>query len=365
MVRRVAAVVEQSWHRVPGGTAISTVRTLEAIRRLERIDVVGVAARHFRRPPPHLRPTVDVKHLPLPRVWMYELWHRFRRPSVQRFTGPVDIVHATGGVVPPPGPAPLVVTVHDLAFLHRPGHFTKQGVRFMTRGFELTRRGADLVICPSDATARDCLARGVEPDRVRVIPWGVTPVEIDDNARIRVRHEFRLPDDFVLWVGTAEPRKNLRGLLAAMERSDLDIPLVLVGPDGWGTDLAELLEATRYPVRHLGAVSQSDLFALYSAARVFVYPSLMEGFGMPVLEAMAQGTPVVTSSGTATEEVCGDAGHVVDPNDLDGLARLISMLVTDDLEHARRAAAGRARAASFTWQATAEATVAAYEDAAR
>jgi glycosyltransferase involved in cell wall biosynthesis len=365
MVRRVAAVVEQSWHRVPGGTAISTVRTLDAIQRLGVIDVVGLAAGHVRQPPPHLRPTVEVKYVPLPRLWLYEVWHRFRRPSPQRFTGPVDVVHATGGAVPPPGSASLVVTVHDLAFLHRPGHFTKHGVRFLTRGFELTRRGADLVICPSDATARDCLARGVEPDRVRVIPWGVTPVEVDATDLDRVRRLYRLPAEFVLWVGTAEPRKNLRGLLAAMDRTDVDIPLVLVGPDGWGTDLSELLDTTRHPVRHLGSVPQGDLAALYTAARVFVYPSLMEGFGMPVLEAMAQGTPVVTSSGTATEEVCGDAGHLVDPNDLDGLAGLISMLTTDDREHAQRAEAGRARAARFTWRATAEATVAAYEEAAR
>ena len=304
-----------------------------------------------------------MRHSLLPRLWLYESWHRFRRPSVHRVTGRVDVVHATGGVVPPAGSAALVVTIHDLAFLHRPGHFTKQGVRFLTRGFELTRRSADLIICPSEATAQDCVARGIEPDRVRVIPWGVTAHEVGPADLERVRTDYRLPDTFVLWVGTAEPRKNLRGLLAAMDRTEIDAPLVLVGPDGWGTDIGDLIEAATHPVRHLGVVPQRDLSAIYTAARVFAYPSLLEGFGMPVLEALAQGTPVVTSSGTATEEVVGDAGYVVDPSDLDGLAQRISELVTDEQRHAALSEAGRARAETFTWSATAEQTAAAYEDA--
>ena len=356
-------MVEQSWHRVPGGTAIATVRIIDALARRHDIEVIGIAARHRRSPPPHLMPSVDVKHSPLPRPALYELWHRFRRPNVHRIAGRVDVVHATGGVVPPPGSAALVVTIHDLAFLHRPGHFTRQGVRFMTRGFELTRRGADVVICPSQATASDCVARGVEPDRVRVIPWGVTTVEVGPADVERVRSAYDLPDTFVLWVGTAEPRKNLRGLLAAMDRTRIDAPLVLVGPDGWGTDVGELIDATSHPVRRIGVVSQRDLSALYTAARVFAYPSLLEGFGMPVLEAMAQGTPVVTSSGTATEEVVGDGGYAVDPRDLDGLAQRISELVSDEQRHVEVSKAARARAATFTWAATAEQTAAAYEDA--
>ena len=145
--------------------------------------------------------------------------------------------------------------------------------------------------------------------------------------------------------------------------TEIDAPLVLVGPDGWGTDVGDLIEAATHPVRHLGVVPQRDLSAIYTAARVFAYPSLLEGFGMPVLEALAQGTPVVTSSGTATEEVVGDAGYVVDPSDLDGLAQRISELVTDEQRHAALSEAGRARAATFTWAATAEQTAAAYEDA--
>ncbi|MFQ5556458.1 MAG: glycosyltransferase family 4 protein, partial [Acidimicrobiales bacterium] len=351
------------WHRVPGGTATSTVQVLAALDRRDDVELVGLAAWHRAAAALDVRPTIPVRHLPLPRRALYDTWHRFGRPSVQRFTGAVDIVHATGGVVPPAGQAALVVTIHDLAFLHRPGHFTRHGVRFLTRGFELTRRRADIVICPSRTTADDCAARGVEPDRLRVVPWGVEAGDVTPSGAETVRARLGLPSTFVLWVGTAEPRKNLRGLLAAIERATTDVPMVLVGPDGWGTDLEALIAATAHDVIRVGQLSSADLRALYSLARVFVYPSLLEGFGMPVLEAMAQGTPVITSSGTATEEVCGEAGRVVDPADLEAIAHEIDRMVADDDHRDQYAAAARERARGFPWAATAAGTAAVYRDA--
>lgn len=362
MSRRVAAVVEQSWHRVPGGTAAATVRALDAIARGHRWDVVGIAAAHARRPEPDVAPTIPVRHVPLPRTALYESWHRLGRPAVQRFTGPVEIVHATGGAIPPTGDAALVVTIHDLAFLHRPGHFTRRGVAFLGRAFELARRRADRVIVPSQTTADDCIAHGVVPERVRVVPWGVTPVDIDDRERERVRRRFDLPERFVLWVGTAEPRKNLRGLLAAHDRIGDDTPLVLVGPTGWGTDVDAMLAAASGSVRHIGRVDGDDLPVLYDLASVFVYPSLLEGFGMPVLEAMAQGTAVVTSAGTSTQEVVGDVGVAVDPTDVDAIASAMATLLEDDRQRAELGAAGRARAATMSWEATADAIADVYDE---
>ena len=359
---RVAAVVEQSWHRVPGGTASATVRTLEAVARSGRYDVVGIAATHRGRPPDDLVPTVPVRHVPLPRTALYEAWHRLGRPSVQRFTGPVDVVHATGGAIPPAGDAALVVTLHDLAFIHRPGHFTTRGVAFLGRAFELARRRADLIIVPSAATAEDCAAHGVDRDRLRVVPWGVEPVPVGEADRLRVRRRHDLPPSFLLWVGTAEPRKNLRGLLAAHSRMANDIPLVLVGPGGWGTDLATLIEASPARVRHLGRVPRDELGVLYDLADVFVYPSLLEGFGMPVLEAMAQGTAVVTSAGTSTEEVVGPDGVVVDPTDVNALAAALDDLVVDEGRRGELGAAGRARAGTMSWNATGAAVADVYDE---
>lgn len=362
---RVAAVVEQCWHRVPGGTATSTVRTLDALARRGHWDVVGVAAAHRAPPSPMATPTVPVVHLPIGRRALYESWHRWRRPRLGRRVGPVDVVHATGGVVPPAGDAALVVTIHDLAFLHRPEHFTAHGVRFMTRGFELARRHAAVVCVPSQTTAADCVAHGLAVDRVAVVPWGASPVEVTDADRARVRARHGLPERFVLWVGTAEPRKNLPVLVAAVRavRAELgdEIPLVLAGPAGWGVDVDELLAAPG--VRHLGAVPDDELPVLYDLATVFAMPSLLEGFGMPVLEAMAQGTAVVTSAGTSTEEIVGEAGATVDPVDAEALAAAISRLWTEDGHRADLETAAAARAATMTWDHTAALVEAAYERA--
>lgn len=358
---RVAAVVEQCWHRVPGGTATSTVRSLDAIARRGHWDVVGVAAAHRGSPSAVATPTIPVVHLPLGRRVLYESWHRLRRPALGRRVGPVDVVHATGGVVPPPGRAGLVVTVHDLAFLHRPEHFTPHGVAFMTRSFALARDTAAVITVPSQVTADDCIAHGVDPDRIVVVPWGVTPVEVSDTDRERVRAAHRLPDDFVLWVGSAEPRKNLPALVEATRRVGGAVPLVLAGPAGWGIDLDEVVAPTH--VRHLGEIPEADLAVLFDLATVFALPSMLEGFGMPVLEAMAQGTAVVTSAGTSTEELVGDDGIVVDPSDVDALAAAIGGLLADPERRAAMAAAGHRRAATMSWDRTAAGLEAAYERA--
>ena len=361
---RVAAVVEQCWHRVPGGTAVAAARTLDALAARGDVDLVGLAARHRRPPTDGLGPSIPVRHAPLPRRALYDSWHRLRAPSVRRLAGRVDVVHATGGVVPPPGRAALVATINDLAFLRRPEWFTRRGVSFAARGFQLARAQAAVVIAPSHATAADLRAHGVEPERIRVVPLAaaaVTPGAAEVEA---VRARYRLPEVFALWVGTAEPRKNLSGLLRAVERTATAVPLVLAGPDGWGLDAGELATGAACQVIRLGFVPQRELPALYAAARVFVYPSLMEGFGLPVLEAMAQGTPVVTSAGTATEEVCADPTSVVDPTDVEALAAAIDAVVDDDAEHSRRSGAARVRAAGFTWSATAAGVRSAYEEAA-
>ena len=227
----------------------------------------------------------------------------------------------------------------------------------MTRGFELACESASVIIVPSRVTADDCLAHGVDSDRLEIVPWGVTPTEVTDDDRRRVRSRFGLPEEFVLWVGTAEPRKNLPRLVEAVGRLD-DVPLVLAGPAGWGVDVESIVSASG--VRHIGAVSPADLPVLMDLATVFVLPSLLEGFGMPVLEAMAQGTAVVTSAGTSTEEIVGPDGIVVDPLDSEALSEAIGRLLTDESARRSVAEAGRVRAATMTWDDTAARTEQAY-----
>jgi glycosyltransferase involved in cell wall biosynthesis len=299
--------------------------------------------------------------LPLPRLLLYESWHLLRRPRVQRATGPVDVIHATGMAMPPPS-SPLVVTVHDLAFLDRPTHVTRHGLRFFRRAIELAKRDADVVVAPSQATIEDCVRHGFDRDRLRLVPWGVTPLPVDPGSLERLRAVHRLDARYVLWAGTVEPRKNLSGVVRAFARLDRDdVLLVLAGPDGWNEDLEALLPpALRPRVRRIGFVSPSDLRALYAGASVFCLPSLAEGFGLPVLEAMAQATPVVTSSGTATEEVVGETGVLVDPNRPEQIAEALDRVLGDAGLAEQLAEAGRARASLFTWDRTAELLVEAY-----
>ncbi|CAN5712854.1 glycosyltransferase family 1 protein [soil metagenome] len=363
---RVAVTVEQCWHRVPGGTAWSVLELVAALDRRADVDVLGVAARHAHPPPEPWAPPVALRHLPLPRLLLYEAWHGLRWPAVERATGGIDVVHATAVAVPP-SRAPLVVTVHDLAFLVDPSQATRHGNRFFRRGLALARERARLVLCPSVATRDECLAAGFGADRLRVVPWGVTaePAAPPMVAEVCRRHGLDRP--YLLFTGTVEPRKNLPRLLAAfaaLGRDDID--LVLVGPEGWNEDLAALLAGlgpARAQVRALGFVPRDDLAPLYAGAAAFCYPSLREGFGLPVLEAMAQGTAVVTSLGTATEEVAGDAALLVDPLDTDAIAAALARVLHDEGLRSDLARRGAERAATYTWERTAELTVAAYREA--
>ncbi len=173
-----------------------------------------------------------------------------------------------------------------------------------------------------------------------------------------MRAGYDLPSQFVLFVGTLEPRKNLDRLAAAVGRLADRLPLVVVGATGWG----DTHVAPDANCRFLGFVPQADLAPLYAAATAFAYPSLEEGFGLPVLEAMAQATPVVTSAGGATEEVAGGAAVLVDPTDVDSIADGLQAALADP---ERWSALGSARAAECTWSAAAAATLAAYREVAR
>jgi glycosyltransferase involved in cell wall biosynthesis len=234
---------------------------------------------------------------------LYEAWRRLGWPPVERATGPVDVVHATTILVPPRKASPLVVTVHDLAFRHYPGSFTRHGVHAFTAALGRVREHADLVLCSSRATLDDAAAAGLDPAKLRLVPLGIDPVERPPAAAVdAVRRRLGLADrPYLLFVGTLEPRKNLARLLAAYRSLDLEQQMVVVGPEGWGD------EAPRAGERRLGFVDEATKAALYEGADAVCYPSLREGFGLPVLEAMAHGAPVVTSRGTATAEVGGDA----------------------------------------------------------
>lgn len=367
----VALTVEQLWQPVPGGSG-TYIRHLAAnLAHDVSVRVTGVSARHPRRDSdPNLPVTVVSSRLP--RAALYEGWVRLRRPALRRPASlktarkAYDVIHASTWAIPPRD-APLVVTVHDLAFVRSPEHFTPRGVRFFTRALEITEAEADIVIVPSAATKADCIAAGISGERIRVIPHGTAPVQIDEPEALRFREKYGLTRDFILWCGTLEPRKNLKALLAAFEvlkDQGGDLDLVLVGPAGWGQTSAQVQDALkRSPdgIHLLGRISDRELQTAYAAARVFCFPSLWEGFGMPVIEAMAHGTPVVTSADTSMAEVSGRGAVLIDPHDPVAIAA--GLAEASGPAHEQLSVEARANATRYTWEASAKAHIAAYQDA--
>ncbi|MCU1392354.1 MAG: glycosyltransferase [Ilumatobacteraceae bacterium] len=349
---RVAYTLEQCWHRVPGGTGVAALRTAEAMDGIDDVELIGVAGRHTKPPHEEWMPTIPWKQLPIAAPWLYESWLHLNWPRPESVTGPVDIVHATT-LIPCPTRKPLVVTLHDLAFLHTPANFTRHGNRVFNRSLELTKRWADLVLCCSLATMDDCVVAGIDSDRLRHVPLGVEFEHAEAADVVRVRVAYQLPERYLLFVGTVEPRKNLRRLAKAVSLLEEPLPLIVAGADGWG-DAGQGFDSN---VRFLGFVPKTDLWALYAGAHVFCYPSVHEGFGLPVLEAMAQGTPVVTSGDTATQEAADGAAILVDPNDIADIARGITEAA---MRRAELSTKGRHRVAQATWHNTAELTAAAY-----
>jgi len=294
------------------------------------------------------------------------VWEQTAFPALLRRSG-ADVLLSPHYTMPLSKPLPQVVVFHDMTFflyprLHVPGK--RYFFRWMIR---LSARRADRLLAVSESTRRDAIRLGgAPPGKITATPLGVTPDfrPIEDAARLEaVRARYRLPTRFVLFVGLLEPRKNLSGLLRAFQRVALACPevsLVVVGRKGWmyeqALSLVDALHLTPQ-VHFTGYVAQEDLPLVYNLSEVVAYPSLYEGFGLPVLEAMACGCPVVTSDRSAMPEIVGNAGVLLPPEDPDALASALIRLLHSPAERARLAAAARRRAAAFTWQRTARLTL--------
>jgi len=359
---RVALTFEHCWRESPGGTGVASVELGRALTARDDVDVVGVAGRHRRAATPGYEPTVPMKFLPIAGPLLVESSLRFGWPRVESASGPIDVQHATSIIPFASSPAlPLVVTVHDLAFLHHPQYFTARGRSVFARSLALVRQRATLVLCSSRATFDDCIANGFEESRLRLVPLGVRLRSADAAHVAEVRAKYSLPADYVLFVGTLEPRKNLPRLLDAHQALGSTVPpLVIAGAAGWGDDELKSRLAAANNVVFIGHVHDDDLSAVYAGAHALCYPSLMEGFGLPILEAMSQGTPVVTSLGTSTEEVAGGAAVLVDPMSTESIAEGIRDALARRSELSQL---GLERAKGASWESTASLVVRAYRDA--
>ena len=315
-----------------------------------------------------------------PRVAVRALWPR---PALARiplslaaasWRDRLDVLHVQY-VGPPCHRGALVVTIHDLAFLRVPRAFPRvQSLRLRWQVRANARRAA-VVITDSEHSKRDIRdAYGIAEDRIDVVPLAADPAPTprpDAGALEAVRRRFGITHRYVLSVGRLTARKNLLGLLRAFERvrPGLAEPaqLVIAGPRDFGADALDRAIASSgcaNDVVRVGAVSGEDLPVLLSGATAFAYPSLFEGFGLPPLEAMACGVPVICSNTTSLPEVVGEAAVTFDPARIDDIADALRRVLTDPALRADLAGRGRARAAHFSWRTTAELTLAAYRRAA-
>ncbi len=313
-------------------------------------------------------PQVEVRRIPFPRLWTHV------RLSAEMLVRPPDVLFVPAHVLPLIHPPQSVVTVHDLGYLHYPEAHRLADRRYLDWSTRWNARQATLVLADSQATKDDLVrAYGVDPDRVRVIYLGrdeaLAPVR-DPEIVSAVREHYGIGGRYLLYVGTLQPRKNLARTIEAFARivgrpALTNVQLVLAGKRGWlYEDLFARVERLGLAgrVRFPGYVAEEDLPALLSAALAFVFPSLYEGFGIPVLEAGACEVPVITSNTSSLPEVAGDAALLVDPHDVDAIADAMYRLITDPDLRGELIRRGRENVKRFSWEKCARETLAVLEE---
>ena len=297
---------------------------------------------------------------------LYPRWDVTGRPRLPASFETFDVVHATnpaGVPVARRGQA-LVVTVHDLAFHRFPDRFPRSWRVLYRAGVRAAARRADAIVVPSHATADDLRSfTKVEPAKVHVTPLAASLAASSPDVDAALQR-LGIPRPYVLFVGTLEPRKNVVPLIRAYRQVAPEVPhaLVLAGPDGWSVEETdrEVVRPGPGTVVRTGRVEAADLDALYRGADAFAYPSAYEGFGLPVLEALARGVPTVTSDVPALRELAGDAAVLVEPGDVAELAEALARLLGDGELASDLRRRGPERAAGYTWGATARATLEVY-----
>jgi glycosyltransferase involved in cell wall biosynthesis len=314
------------------------------------------------------------RHVRLPTRLLYKIWDNLGRPRVDRMLEGVDIYHATNYYLPPVQEARRITTIYDLSFLKNPAWSSPKIVGPFSEGVRRFAHEADAIITCSEATKVDAVTMlGVHPEKVHVV-YGAVDSSFGDVQRPEavdlLVNEYDLRQPFLLYVGTLEPRKNIRGLLRAFAAVAQDVPhtLVLVGGVGWNMDgLDEEIESLGIAdrVRRMGYLPRRNhLPAFYAAADAFFFPSFYEGFGLPVLEAMTCGCPVITSDTSSLPEVGGEAARYVSPDDEDHMAGTLLKVLTNERLRDSMSTLGFARAEKFGWDRSADRTLDVYRSLA-
>ena len=365
---RVAVHVDQLSFSAPGGIGTYVRELLRALPEEDpSLELVGFRCRSDARTPSP--PGVaDVVEVPGSIRSVYPRWALTGRPPLPGALGNCDALHATNHAAVPPaarGQA-LVATVHDLAFERFPHAFPPDWRWLYRAGVRAAIRRAHVVIVPSRATADDLEARGADPAKIRVTPLASSLP--DETAEVEaVLQRLGIERPYVLCPATIEPRKNQVRLIRAYRQVAPDVPngLVLAGPDGWGVAEvdAELGRSGPGRIVRTGPLDPADLDAVYRGADLVAYVSLYEGFGLPIVEAMQRGVACLASTTAAVAETAGDAALLVDPEDVAEIADGLALLLGDEAARGELVEKGLARAAGYSWAATARATLEAYREA--
>ncbi|MBI4301055.1 MAG: glycosyltransferase family 4 protein [Chloroflexi bacterium] len=347
-----------------GGISQYIRALIEALARIDRDDEFIVFQQRRDKQILLSQPNFRRRSLWTPCHHAWESWAL----SLELARARTDLLHSPDFISPSWLRSPAVVTIHDLAFLRFPQLVTGESRRYYGR-IKRAVTSARGIIAVSENTRRDMTELlGVSPDRVDVIYHAADeafrPLGNETSAEFCQRRG--LPPSFILWVGTIEPRKNLVTLLKALailQSRGHHYPLVVAGAKGWlyeeTLNIIEDLSLTSKVIL-FGQASREDLLMLYNAAWVFAFPSLYEGFGLPPLEAMACGTPVISANTSSLPEVLGDAALLIDPEDVEAWADAIARLYQDEALRDELKSRGLAQSGKYSWTKTAEATLAVY-----
>jgi len=313
----------------------------------------------------------DISRMPTHNQLLKILWAHLYLPNRIR-AHRIDLFHEPSFVAPVFKRCPMVTTVYDIAHLYFPFCYTRRTRAYLNRLLPRSIRQSDLLIAISESTKNDIIDHfGIPPEKVHVVHGGVDPVyrTIEDEERLEeVRKAYRIKGDFILTVGGITPRKNLIRLIRAfkMLRDDrkIDCQLVIVGKKGWlyeGVFKEAAASGLEDSIIFCDYIPKDHLLYLYNAAAVFAYPSLYEGFGLPILEAMACGCPVVASNRSSMPEVCGKAALLIDPEDVEGLSEALFKAVTDSPLREDLIKEGYKQVEKFSWERAADKTLAVYK----
>lgn len=305
-------------------------------------------------------PNVEIKVIKMPaKIFrtVFLLWQKIGWPKIEDLIGPVDIYHSFNFYLPPQKNGKVVATIFDMTPNLFPNLHTDRTVQLDTIRFNRIKKYTDLTLAISENSKKDFLKYSPYT-KVEVIYPGVSENFLDRSdykMSKQVLRKYNLEQGYILSVGTLEPRKNIKNLIEAYLKSNLKQKLVLVGKWGWeNSDLAELINANKDRIITTGFVSDSDIPHLYNQALLFIYPSLYEGFGIPVLEALTLGVPVICSKGSSLVEVGGDSVLYINPKDVKDISNKLTTLVKDKNLRNKLSKKGKIQAKKFSWKKSAQ-----------